>query len=76
MKEDFNYKKQYKETKDMKRKISVLILVAMACQMAACSIQPTCRADGCNETEIYEEGYCKYHYYENVGENILKDIFN
>lgn len=61
----------------MKTKIIVALLVmVMALQFAACSLEPTCKASGCDETEIYEEGYCRYHYFKNAGEDLLKDIFN
>lgn len=67
----------FKEKKDRKKKARVLIaLMLVAVQLAACSIEPTCKAEDCSETEIYEDGYCRYHYYENVGGNIMKDIFN
>lgn len=61
----------------MKSKItSILLLTAVAVQLTACSLEPTCKEPGCEETNIYEDGYCKVHYYENVGENVIKDIFN
>lgn len=61
----------------MKRKIKAIILLAvLAVELTACSLEPTCKAPDCDETNIYEDGYCKVHYYENVGENIIKDIFN
>lgn len=61
----------------MKKKfITVLIMAVMACQLAACSFEPTCKVSGCGEAEIYKEGYCKYHYYQNVGEGIIKDFIN
>ncbi len=59
----------------MRRKIMVLMMVVLvAVQLTACS--KTCKADGCNEKEIYEDGYCRLHYYENVGGNLLQDIIN
>lgn len=61
----------------MKKKMKFLILlVAALVQLTACSMEPTCKVAGCDETEIYEDGYCKYHYYEKVGDTIMKDIFN
>lgn len=61
----------------MKKKLLAVLFVAiMAFQLVACSLQPTCKESGCDETEIYQDGYCKYHYYMNAGEEILKDIIN
>ena len=59
-----------------KRLIAALLVTIMALQFAACSFEPTCKASGCDETDIYKDGYCKYHYYMNAGEDILKDIIN
>lgn len=59
----------------MKRKMLMVLLVVLVC--TGCGmLEPTCKAEGCEETDIYDEGYCKVHYYENVGDNLLKDIFN
>ncbi len=33
----------------------------------------TCREEGCEETDIYEDGYCKYHYYKSIGQNVLEN---
>ena len=64
-------------TNSLKKKIAaVFLLIIMTFQLAACSLQMTCKVDGCDETDIYEDGYCKYHYYKRAGENLLKDIFN
>lgn len=63
----------------MKKKIITLLLVASSMIMlTACqiSLQPTCKASDCEETSIYKDGYCKYHYYLKNGEDIIKDIFN
>lgn len=61
----------------MKKKLLCVALIAVfAFQLTACSLEPTCKADGCEETELYEDGYCKYHYYLQSGENLLKDIIN
>ena len=35
-----------------------------------------CKEAGCTETVIYQEGYCKFHYYTNVGETAIKDFLN
>ena len=59
----------------MKRKLFAIILLAMlALQLTACSLETTCKASDCDETDIYEDGYCKLHYYENVGENVIKEL--
>lgn len=49
--------------------------IAMSC-LTACSFEKTCKEAGCNETSIYKDGYCKYHYYINTGEDILKNAVN
>ena len=59
-----------------KRIIALLFLAVMGLQLAACSLEPTCKASGCDETDIYKDGYCKYHYYKNAGEDFLKGLFN
>lgn len=61
----------------MKKKIMALVTVTiMALQLVACSLEPTCKASGCDETNLYQDGYCKYHYYMNAGESMIKDIVN
>lgn len=35
----------------------------------------TCKERGCSEP-VYANGYCSYHYYMNIGEDILKGIFD
>lgn len=61
----------------MKRKLAALLtIISILSMLTACSLEQTCKADGCEETEIYQDGYCKYHYYINAGEDILKGIVN
>ena len=57
-----------------KRIVGVLIALVVVLQLTACSSN-TCKVNDCDD-EIYEDGYCKYHYYINVGDNILKDFIN
>lgn len=58
-----------------KRGICVLCAVLLlVLQLAACGLI-NCKESGCDE-EIYEDGYCKYHYYLEAGSDILKDIIN
>lgn len=60
----------------MKVKIVALCMVLLLSgTLAGCGAK-TCKVGGCNDTEIYEDGYCRFHYYENVGENILQDLFD
>lgn len=60
----------------MKKKIATVLFIGMAAvQLTAC-IAFTCKEQGCDETDIYEDGYCKYHYGINAGEEALKDIIN
>ena len=58
-----------------KRALSLFVALIAVLQLMACSLINTCRESGCDD-EIYEEGYCKYHYYINAGSDILKDIIN
>lgn len=62
----------------MKRHFSALILVGAiaVASLTACSFEKTCKALGCDETKIYEDGFCKYHYFINAGESIIKDKVN
>lgn len=60
-----------------KRILTLLIVTALAgLSMTACSLEKTCKEPGCDETELYKDGYCKYHYYINTGEDIIKDVIN
>ncbi len=60
----------------MKKKVlSMFIGLGIVLLLTACSITNTCKESGCDD-EIYEEGYCKYHYYLNAGNEFLKDIIN
>lgn len=58
----------------MKRVLILTMILLVMAQLTACG--RTCKADGCSEKEIYEDGYCRLHYYENVGQNILNDLFD
>lgn len=62
----------------MRKGLITLILVGVTalCSLTACSLQQTCKASGCDETNIYMDGYCKYHYYLTTGEDALKDLIN
>lgn len=50
--------------------------VMTVCGLTACSFEQTCKASDCDETDIYMDGYCKYHYYLTTGEDALKDFIN
>ena len=56
-----------------KKLVAALILIAL--MLSACSFTPTCKASDC-DSEIYQDGYCKYHYYLENGKDTLKDIIN
>ena len=57
----------------MVRKIFVGVLLGtMLLQLSGCAAH--CKEPGCDESEIYQDGYCKYHYYKNLGEDALSDI--
>lgn len=62
----------------MKKRILTLLIVTVLAglSMTACSFEKTCKESGCDETELYKDGYCKYHYYINAGEDIIKDVIN
>lgn len=61
----------------MKKKMMVvLLMVTMMTQVVACSLKKTCKVSGCDETDIYQDGYCKLHYYEKVGENLINELGN
>ncbi|MCQ2535531.1 MAG: hypothetical protein MJ110_01020 [Lachnospiraceae bacterium] len=55
-----------------------MILLMTSSFFVGCGINfdQTCKMSDCEETNIYEDGYCKYHYYQNVGDTIVKDFFN
>ena len=62
----------------MKKKISLFLVAAtLVCSMVGCAGLTRCKE--C-EDEIYEDGYCKYHYELNGTKNKVdelgKDIFN
>ena len=60
----------------MKKKVlCIAIFLVIFVGLTACG-EKTCKVNGCGESEIYEDGYCRYHYYENVGSNFLKDLIN
>lgn len=60
----------------MKKKIMAVFSIILTAAMLTACAPFTCREQGCNETEIYKDGYCKYHYGLNAGENMLKDLIN
>lgn len=64
----------------MKKKyfLVVLALILSLSQLTGCEqlFKKHCKEPGCKETEIYKDGYCKYHYYLNAGEEVIKDIVN
>lgn len=62
----------------MKRKMFImLVALTIILQMTACGLfNRTCKASGCDETDIYSDGYCRFHYYENVGSNLINDLFD
>lgn len=56
----------------MKRKISLLLLaVTLVAGMAGCAGSKHCKE--CDD-EVYEEGYCKYHYEINVVKNKVDEL--
>lgn len=60
-----------------KRLLKLLLVTALVgISMTACSFEKTCKESGCDETELYKDDYCKYHYHINAGEDLIKDIVN
>lgn len=48
----------------MRKKTGImLLLILTALQITACGSK-NCKAKDC-DSEIYQDGYCKYHYYKN-----------
>lgn len=64
-----------------KKSITIILAVVMTLSLCACDMEiempePTCKYEDCEETDLYDEGYCKYHFYLSVGDNLLKDLIN
>ena len=60
-----------------KKLLALLLITALAgLSMIGCSFEKTCKESGCEETELYKDDYCKYHYFKNSGEDIIKDVIN
>lgn len=57
-----------------KRKL-IAVVILLSAMLSACSFDLNCKAEDC-DSEVYQDGYCKYHYYLKNGEDFLKDIFN
>lgn len=61
----------------MKKRLLVVGCMLLLSQSIGCTLfQTTCKESGCDETDIYKDGYCKYHYYINEGEDIIKEFVN
>ncbi len=58
----------------MKKSIK-LVTVALLVVLALVGCGANCKEPGCND-EVYKDGYCKYHYALNKGEDTLKGIVN
>ncbi len=61
----------------------MVLAMASVVSLAGCTFKQTCKEPGCDETNIYQDGYCKYHYGTNQvdeliddGEEFLKDLIN
>jgi major membrane immunogen (membrane-anchored lipoprotein) len=59
----------------MKLKKVLFVMMLSSVMLSACSFTQTCKAEGCDE-EIYQDGYCKYHYYLKNGEDTIKNLIN
>lgn len=63
----------------MRKSILLILCILMLVGLCGCKSEPeipTCKSEGCEELELYQEGYCKYHYYLSVGDTILKELVN
>jgi len=58
-----------------KKKVIISLLIVTVILLTGCNMF-TCKKQGCNEKDIYKDGYCKYHYGINEGEEMIKDIIN
>ena len=62
----------------MKKSLAILLSAITILSLASCASK-TCKVEGC-EDEVYEDGYCKYHYTINHAkeelDNLGKEIFN
>lgn len=62
----------------MKRKVRmkiIAVIMLLTLMLSACSLTPICKASDC-DSKVYQDGYCKYHYYLKNGEDTLKEIIN
>ncbi len=57
------------------KKKLIVVVILLSAMLSACSFALNCKANGC-DSEIYQDGYCKYHYFLKNGEDTLKNIFN
>ena len=55
----------------MKKGIAILMGMMAAVSLTACG-SSTCQVEGC-ENEVYEDGYCEYHYALNVAGEMVSD---
>lgn len=54
----------------------VLIVVLVMLSTSGCGLlEKNCSVKDC-DSEIYEDGLCKYHYIQQVGEDALKGLIN
>ena len=65
----------------IKKQIFSLVLLILSLLMMSCGVSH-CKEKEC-KSELYKEGYCKYHYYTNFAEEAadvvsdgIKDIIN
>lgn len=56
------------------KKLAILVLgLMMIISLASC--KSSCKHDGC-EDEVYEVGYCKYHYNINKAQEAIGNVAN
>lgn len=59
----------------MFKKLGLLVLaMSLLLTLGACGVV-VCKESGCND-EVYQDGYCKYHYTINAVDSAAKDVFD
>lgn len=57
------------------KKTGLLLLVTLLLALALSGCGNTCKEEGCDD-EVYQDGYCKYHYTMHNVDETAKGVFN
>lgn len=57
------------------KKRILLVIAAMLVSLFCGCGKKTCKESGCDETELFKDGYCEWHYYENAAGDVLEELF-